>query len=174
MPSMVLHAIAALLMVGHAVLRSRGPRPRLTLCADAVMVLAMLDMAAGTAVLPPVVWLGVAVATALLLAAMHGGTRRHREGQTTSPGSWAPGALTLVLMGAVQLVAAPHGVGVEVLSGHHSASSAAILPLVLLGLGAHTAVSVVASVLTRGAWSRVAHLAAAGATAAMGAAVLLS
>lgn len=171
MAGMWLHLIAAILMVAHLGVAAAAGRSHLApLCGDLVMVLGMLDMAAGSLVLDPVAWCGVSIVTALGIAMSH---RRRRIGATAGArfdDATVRTALALVLMGVVHLVAMPHHV-VEDPGTHHHATP--LVPFVLVGLAAQLTASVVAAARTRDTRIRASRLLTAGATMAMGAALLM-
>lgn len=173
MPGMWLHALATALMVAHVALVCRRRTRRVAaLCGDVVMILVMLDMTAGVGILPPVAWFGFTVVTALAIALTNRGGRAAADEVVDTAGSWAHGALALILLGAVQLVASPHAVGVET-GAHQHAAPATLLPFLVIALAVDALVSVVEGARVREARARASRLLTAGAALAMGAALVV-
>ncbi|KEP74307.1 hypothetical protein HR12_13045 [Microbacterium sp. SUBG005] len=167
-PHLLLHAAALVCAVVASCCAGSGPVPqrRERAVVSALMTAAMLDGAV-LRITPPIAWVAVLVASALIVSA----GRRVREGRGEDG---ANGPSGLVVMAAL-VAASAHGAPVvDAVHGTHGAVTGAVF---LPWVGAALAVVHIAASLQRarhgGRWNRAHHAAMGAATALMTVTALL-
>ncbi|MFJ4225040.1 hypothetical protein [Microbacterium sp. NPDC089695] len=172
---MWLHAVAALLMCAHLLLRLRSrDRDAVAIGGEVVMMLGMADMAAGGVVLTPVSWLGFSIVSALAIAACRSRAPARLSRFADLRVRRVHSSLGLILMGLAQVVATHRGV-VSVDPGHaHAASPIMLQSVVLLGLGLLAAWCALTDFRAHGNRLRTPTVLSAIAALAMGAGLIVS
>ncbi|MCI1017063.1 hypothetical protein HWD99_00325 [Microbacterium sp. C5A9] len=147
-----LHGAGLVLMVLHAaiVARERTGRRRVQVCAETLMIVAMIDTAGGRW-LAPVYWLGLSLLVAMgLVLGSSRSPASGRGGRARVDGATAHASLGLIVMG-VLLIAMPSASG----GGHphalhdHPATAWSVTGLAIIGAAAFAVASVAIAVGAR-------------------------